>query len=287
MSTSALLFVTGAILLASLWRIIARAKTKPAANDIAFTSLVDGFAAASSLVILALTGFDRTVASDPTIWLLFGISILFATLGDYLLLVSTKYADLADTSILLPLSNFWTLLIAAIFLGETVSVQKMIAVALIIVGSMLTIMTTGKIVINRGILAITLYGICAALMNSIDKGISNAFAIPLYAAISYGASAIALFLLLGTKRVARIQEEWKLQGWWLSTIGVLWALFSFMLLSAYRHGDVSSVVPFTRLFIVVTTFYSLIVLKERARFVQKLIGSIIVTSGAILLAFSG
>lgn len=287
MSAVAILIVLAAIILASLWRIVAKAKTKPAANDIAFTSLVEGCAAITSVGIMIVSGFQLTTPLDPRIWGLFALSVILATLGDYLLLVSAKYADMADTSILLPLSNLWTLVIAALVLGEHVSLYKGFAVLLIIAGSMLTIMKTGRIILNRGIIAIVIYGITAAVMNAIDKGISNTFAIPLYAALTYGASSLLLALLLGTNRIAVLKKEWKLQGTWLAVIGVLWALFSIMLLTAYRFADVSSVVPFMRFFIVVTTLYSLFVLRERDRFVQKIIGSIIVTSGAILLAVWG
>ena len=285
MSPLAITFVVSAILLASLWRIVARSKTKDPTNDLAYTLITELFAAGTGLVILILTGFNLTVPIDPQIWALFALSISIATLGDYLLLISTKYADLADTSILIPLSNFWTLLLAFIFLGESISLQKSLAVGLIIIGSMLALMKTGKITVNKGIIAITLYGISSALMNTIDKGISDQFSIPLYATISYGVSAVLLYLFLGKKRAQIATTEWKKQGWWLGAVGVMWAMFSVMLLSAYNYMDVSTVVPLMRFFIVITTLYSLFVLKEKTRFIQKIVGSLLVTAGAILLAF--
>lgn len=285
MTPTAIMFVVSAIILASLWRIVARAKTKDPANDIAFTLITELFACGTGLVLLIITGFDLTVPISVQVWGLFAISILVATLGDYLLLISTKYADLADTSILIPLSNFWTLLLAYVFLAESVSLEKALAVGLIIIGSMLALMKTGKITVNKGIIAIFFYGISAALMNTIDKGISDQFSIPLYATISYGASAVLLYAFLGKKRATIATTEWNKQGWWLGAVGVMWSLFSFMLLSAYRYMEVSTVVPLMRFFIVITTLYSLFVLKEKTRFVQKIVGSLLVTSGAVILAF--
>jgi drug/metabolite transporter (DMT)-like permease len=287
MSPLALLYIAGTIIAASAWRIIVKAKTKTTTHDLAFSAIIDASAAGVGIILLAICGFDLTIPTTATPWILFGISIGIATLADYLILVSSKYADVADTSILLPLGNLWIALIAMFFLGEHVTPLRWVAIGCIVIGSMVAIAKTGKLLLNRGIVAILVYGVISAIMVNIDKGVSPQYSVFVYVILSYGLSSILMFLILGKKRVPTLQKEWKQQGWWLVVIGGIWALYSLMILSAYRLADVSTVIPFMRLFIVITTAYSLIFLKERDRLVQKIIGSLIVTFGAILLAYVG
>jgi drug/metabolite transporter (DMT)-like permease len=287
MSPLALLYVIGTIFMASLWRIVVKSKTKPTVNDLSFAALIDGSAAIITIVIFLCSKTPFSVPMHLLPWLGLGASIVLSTIGDYLILVSSKYADVADTSILLPLSNLWIALIAVVALGESITPFRWLAIGCIVVGSMITIAKTGRILLNKGIIAVLIYGIVNAIMVNIDKGVSPNFSLYVYIIIAYGTSSIILSFLLGRHALQTLKLEWKRQGWWLVVIGATWALFSIMILSAYKLADVSTVIPFMRLFIVITTAYSLIFLKERERIWQKIIGSVIVTVGAILLAYVG
>lgn len=287
MSLTALIFVVISVILASAWRIIAKVKTKPAKHDLAFAALVDGSAALFALIVLIFSSFHLTIPTNPFIWLMFGCSIILATFGDYLILISAKYADTADSSILLPLSNVWVLCIAVLFLHESVTPIKIVAILAIVIGSILTLMKSGKLLINRGITAAFIYGWVNAVMVNIDKGISTSFSFALYVFLSYACSSILMTGSLGKRGIPLVRQEATFQGWWILSIGLIWCLFSLTILNAYRFAGVSTVVPFMRLFIVVTTVYSIFVQKERDRMTRKIIGSIIVTAGAILLAYAG
>lgn len=287
MSSKAILYVILSVILASAWRIIAKAKTKPAKNDLAFTAIVDGSAAIFAFIYLIPSLFHLVIPHDATIWLLFGGSLALATIGDYLILVSSKYADTADTSILLPLSNIWILIIAFLFLHETITPMKIIAVCAIAFGCVLALMKSGKLLINRGIIAVFFYGWVNAIMVNIDKGISSQFSIFLYVCLGYSISSLLITLCLKRNGIKLLMEEAKYQGWWITAIGFIWSLFTITILNAYRFADVSTIIPFMRLFIVITTIYSIFIQKEKDRMVRKIIGSIIVTAGAITLAYVG
>lgn len=287
MSPLALLYIIGTIFMASLWRILVKTKTKPTVHDLSFAALIDGSAALVTILIFLCSGTSFTIPTHYLPWIGLGVSIVLSTIGDYLILVSSKYADVADTSILLPLSNLWIALIAVFALGENVTPFRWVAIGCIVVGSMITLAKTGKLLLNKGIIAVLIYGIVNAVMVNIDKGVSPNFSLYVYVIIAYGTSSIIMSLLLGRHAKQTLTSEWKRQGWWLVVIGATWSLFSIMILSAYKLSDVSTVIPFMRLFIVITTAYSLIFLKERGRMWQKIIGSIVVTVGAILLAYVG
>lgn len=272
-------------LFAFSWRITVRTKLKPGKNDIAFTALVDFFAALTTALFIPFFGIHFPNSTD--LLGLFLISVFLSAISDYLLMFATKNADTADTSILMPLSNIWVLLLAAVFLKESLSVWKVIGVIFIVVGSVVTLNKGKKFVINKGILAAFIYGWLITGTILIDKGISNNFSLPVYSMVFYFLSSAILTLLTGKQSIKKIATEWKINKWWGAAIGVQWALFSLTLLFAYAREEASKAVPIMRVFIVLVTIYSIFVMKERERMWQKIIGSVIVTGGALVLAYLG
>lgn len=267
------------------WRITVRTKLKPGKSDIAFTALVDFFAALTAALFIPFFGLHFPNSTE--LLGLFLVSVLLSAVSDYLIIFATKNADTADTSILMPLSNIWVLLLAVAFLKESISVWKIIGIILIVVGSVITLNKGRKFVINKGILAAFIYGWLITGTILIDKGISNNFSLPVYSMVFYFLSSAVLTLLTGKQPVKKIIAEWKINKWWSAAIGIQWALFSLTLLFAYAHEEASKAIPIMRIFIVLVTIYSVFVMKERERIWQKIIGSIIVTSGALILAYLG
>jgi len=267
------------------WRITVRTKLKPSESDIAFTALVDLFAALTVALFVPFFGIRFPNSTD--LLGLFFISVFLSAISDYLLLFATKNADTADTSILMPLSNIWVLLLAAIFLGESLSVWKIIGVMLIAIGSVVTLSRGRRFIVNKGILAALIYGWLITGTILIDKGISNNFSLPVYSMVFYFLSSAVLTLFSGRNSLAKITREWKINRWWSAAIGAQWGLFSLTLLFAYAHEEASKAVPIMRVFIVLVTIYSIFVMKERERLWQKILGSIIVTGGALILAYLG
>ncbi|MDD3647754.1 MAG: EamA family transporter [Candidatus Dojkabacteria bacterium] len=280
--TSWVLITILVAVLAGSWRIIIRG-TKQGGNDLAFTVLAEIIGGVSILVFLPFYHF--TVPTDLEIWLLLILSGIILSLSDYLVAYSSVHADTADASILMPFSNIFVLISAVIFLREELTRNKLISVVLIIVGTIITLYSRKRLVINKGVLAALLYGIVIAINFTIDKGISDNFSLPLYAFLIYIISGLCLSIFLGRNKIKTLVQEFKLQKKVVIGVGVVWGLFLLALLTAYSYGEASEVVPFMRIFIVFVTIYSIVVLKEHERLVRKLIGSIVVTCGAILLAY--
>lgn len=267
------------------WRITVRTKLKPSRSDMASTALIDLFGALTATLFIPFFGIK--IPSGFELLGLFLLSVFLSAISDYLLLYATKNADTADTSILMPLSNIWVLMLAALFLGESVSLWKTLGVILIAVGSIVSLNKGRKFVINKGIIAAFIYGWLITGTILIDKGISNNFSLPIYSAIFYFLSSAVLTLLSGKKSIKKIITEWKINKWWNAAVGAQWALFSLSLLFAYTQEEASKAVPIMRVFIVLVTIYSIFVMKEKERMLQKILGSIIVTGGALVLAYLG
>lgn len=265
------------------WRIVIR-KAKSNGNDIAFTIIAD---ITGALTILAfLLFFDLNFTANLNTWLLLILSGCIVALSDFLLVYSTKHANMADVSIMMPLSNVFILISSGIFLDEDITLQKSMSVFLIILGSIICLYKGKKLCINKGVLAAIFYGIVVSINFTIDKGISDRFPLPIYGALIYSISALFLFLILLRNKIKTIRNEIKLQKKIPFYVGIIWGLFSLTILVAYTYGEASQVIPFMRIFIVAITLYSIFVLKERERLYQKLAGAFLVTIGAIVLAYS-
>ena len=267
------------------WRITVRTKLKPSKSDLASTALIDFFGALTAVLFIPFFGIK--IPSGTELLGLFLLSVFLSAISDYLLLFATKNADTADTSILMPLSNIWVLLLATFFLGESLSLWKVVGVVLIATGSIITLSKGKKFVVNKGILAAFIYGWLITGTILIDKGISNNFSLPVYSAIFYFLSSAVLTILTGKNSFKKIITEWKINGWWNAAVGVQWALFSLALLFAYTREEASKAVPIMRVFIVLVTIYSIFIMREKERMWKKIFGSIIVTGGALVLAYLG
>lgn len=265
------------------WRITVKEKLKPSKSDLASTALIDFFGALTALLFIPFFGIK--IPNGTELLGLFLLSIFLSAISDYLLLSATKNADTADTSILMPLSNIWVLLLAAIFLKESFTLWKIAGVVLIAVGSIITLSKGKKLVVNKGIIFAFIYGWLITGTILIDKGISNNFSLPVYCAVFYFLSSAVLTLLSGRDSFKKIKMEWKINRWWNVAVGVQWALFSLALLFAYAREEASRAVPIMRIFIVFVTIYSIFFMKEKERKWQKIFGSIIVTLGALVLAY--
>lgn len=265
------------------WRITVRTKLKRSKNDLASTALVDFFAACTAALFIPLFGIRFPGSVD--IFGMFIVSVFLSAVSDFLILFATKNADTADTSIMMPLSNVWVLLLAVLFLKESFSFWKIAGVTMITLGSIITLRQRKTFVINKGIIASFVYGLLITGTILIDKGISSNFSLPLYSTIFYFLSSAVLTLLVGKQPLEKIVTEWKINTWWNAIIGLQWALFSLTLLFAYSQTEASKAVPIMRIFIVLVTIYSILVLKEKERMWQKIVGSIVVTGGALILAY--
>lgn len=265
------------------WRIVVRKEVKKGSNELAFTALTDFVGAVFALSFLPF--FKFTLPNELSIWILFLISGVFYAISDYLLIYGSVHAQVADASILTPLNSVYVLFASAIFLDEKLTGPKVISVCLIVIGSALTLYKGKRFVVNKGIIATFLYSFVITFVFLIDKGISENFSLPLYVSITYFVSSCILGLVIRGNRISLLKKEFNLQKKTIFKVGILWALFSLFLLLAYSYGEASRVIPFMRIFIVFVTLYSIFVLKEKERMVQKILGSFIVTVGAILLAY--
>ena len=283
MSWVGILLALAAAFFAFSWRITVRTKLKLGKNDMAFTALVDFFAALTAAAFIPI--FGLRLPANVSLLGIFLLSVVFSAVGDFLILYATKNADTADTSILMPLSNIWVLLLAAVFLKEPLSMFKVLGVVMIVLGSIITLSKGKKLVINKGIVAAFIYGWLITGTILIDKGISSNFSLPVYSAVFYFLSSCVLTLLTGRQPIKKIVAEFKINKFWSAAVGVQWALFSLTLLFAYSQAEASRVIPIMRVFIVMVTLYSVFVLKERERMWQKIAGSLIVTGGALVLAY--
>lgn len=250
-------------------------------------------AKAQTIVFLGLAGvFTFTISvfrglSFPKFPLLlpnFILLTIFGTIAPILTFRAFQLIDVAKVGILLSSQRLWTVLAAFIFLGETLTTSKVFGTILILIGVAIISWKKHKIEIGKG----EFYAILAAFLYGISY--VNAFYILQHLdAISFEAYASLLpaFLLLvvqpGTIKKIRFYFVPK-NAARISIAVILDIIATVSLYVAYQIGrNASQIAPLSTTPIMFTVILAAIFLNERENLINKIIGSIVVIAGAILV----
>lgn len=89
----------------------------------------------SSWVGITGGGFGLLKAIPPMSWLLIGIEAILATLvGDWAYYAAIKHGDVSMVSIIMASSPLVTMLFASVFLGEHITILRVVGACLIVLG---------------------------------------------------------------------------------------------------------------------------------------------------------
>lgn len=237
------------------------------------------------LVLLFFLPFEKIIYifNFQIITVLILLSFAFAIV-DLLFIRGRQLEEVSVVSILVQLGNFWALIGGAIILKETITVSKIIAVSLIVFGSILLIWQRQKIILSKGKYFIILASILFTLSSFVDKKMSAYFSASLYKAILFFIEAVILFLLFLPGKFRAIKEEFKLQGKAIIFVGPLLSLAMFFLVKAFQAGgEASKVLPVFSLSLAFSVLAGIIFLKERKNIPKKIIAMILVFIGTLLL----
>jgi len=251
-----------------------------------------------TLLALPLLGlFTLALTSEyPRIDGLFVLSVLGAAgLNVVAHLASTKALKLADASLVTPLLAFspvFTLLISAIFLGETPSVRGALGVGLVLIGGYwLTASSADWLVpfkslaLKPGVLLVLLAGLLWAITPLLEK-----------TAIRHTSPESPRFVALVTTTLLTLTLTPMVATCGRQAIGQLvlhrreWLLAALIAGSAptlgytaFSLGFVGYVTTLFKLSTIMTVLWGFLFLKER-HVAQRLPGSLVMVAGAILIA---
>lgn len=238
------------------------------------------------LVVATINGLNFTGFSN-VIGNLVLTAVLYAGMN-YFLFKSFKQSEASIVTILFSTNAGWMLLGSAFFLGESITIPKLIGIALIIGVTALISTESGKVKIDKKLV----YPLEAAFLLGLafvnDAYILNSVELLTYLAIAFLLPGFTLLLSLVPgkkyKEIANLTKSDLMKNVLLS---VLYAASTILVFYSYKIGaDASVVGPLQQLSVFGTVILSYILLKERKNLGKKAIATILAIAGGIILTLS-
>lgn len=209
---------------------------------------------------------------------LLGITELFSV---YVFMKMHALTELSISSIISRLRIIWSPLLAWLLVGERLTMPEYIGIVIIFLG--LAVVTSPKqIRTDRGIHIALLFSFSSALLSIVLKwtgGIANT------EVIIVSQSIVPLFILPicmknATKRIVKIG---KTNLFHTLVGGAFNVASSYLLVEALRVADASKVVGLYQAMTLFSVLFGIFILKEKEKLLAKIIGSLIVITGIMLM----
>ena len=221
-----------------------------------------------------------------TAWMLVLLSSIFwvfiAVIGFY----AYKYTQVSLKSPLSESRVLWVLLFAVIFLKEKLILDKVLGIILIFIS--LIILTYKKQkkfgdLTDKGVQLTLLTALLTAGVAIIDKSALQYFTPGTFGFLVYFIPGLIL-LGFGKGHFKDVKKILKTKHYYLGVVVVLGFLFYYFNLKAYQIADVTQVFPVIRLSTAFTVIFGIIFLKEKENVFKKLIATVIIFLGILLLS---
>lgn len=262
-------------------RVVSRLFLRKQGNALAFTAISD-FIAGFVLVPLLIFGWE--IPNNFWPWIFFAGIVIFAFLSDWLSFTSLKLIDVSAYQILNQLRHVFIIFAGFFIFAESLSINKFLAVFIIIAGVLVMLYERGKFYWSKGALLAILSTLAAVVAFIFAKLATQSFSESFMAASELMLIGVLGFVFLGFNP-KKISGEWKTNKWGLVFSGILFGLFELFLFLALDQGDISKVIPVTQSALVFGVLMGIFLLKEKSRLWQKIIGMLIIIGGIILIYF--
>lgn len=223
-------------------------------------------------------------SGDSVYWRVAAMGAIY-TLGAFFWFKAVKVIPISEAAIISATRPFWILLGSSLFLAELVSQEKILGIALITVGIMVVYWRQGALrSFGRGQTLALLASILFAVGFLNDFTIVSRFSLPVYLFIGYLFPGVGL-MLIQPKAIPKIKLLLKkkriFQSFLLAIVSVLGigSIYSAYLVG----GEASRIMPVNQSSVVLTVILAAFFLKEREKLGRKLIGSILVVLGVMIL----
>lgn len=271
------------ILFASIASLLQRVLLKEEQSDpVAYAIFFQLIIAVLFFICIAFTGFHLPPLK-PFIFYLFLMTVLYG-LANWFLFKGLKTTEASETSILWSSKSIWTMITAIIFLKEPFDLKRMMGMFLVIAAIIVINWKRKEWKLNKGHFFILIGAICSGVAFTNDAFLLNHFELLSYLAIAFllpslfllaikPKSIIKFKLFLDKKRLFLMMVAASFLG-----VAALAIFYSYQ-----KGGDASQIIPISQSSTVLIVIFAFIFLKERSRFPQKLIGSLLAFLGVLLL----
>ena len=140
-----------------------------------------------------------------------------------------------------------------------------------------------KFKINKHILLGIIANICMTIALLIDVNYSNEFNLPIYVAITIIVPSILIFFVERIK-IKDIKEEYKINNKKIIFLtAISWSVMMITKLRAYQLGNITIVATLCSLTVILNIIFSYIFVNEKDNMLKKIISSILIIIGIILI----
>ncbi|TSC62365.1 MAG: Uncharacterized protein Athens041674_528 [Parcubacteria group bacterium Athens0416_74] len=214
------------------------------------------------------------------------IATFFYGMYDTFQFFARKHIQASQYTVMFQVLPIIVLVGSALFLNETVYVEKVGAMGLIILGNIVALSHNFRTIPRRGLAFMAITVVSVAFAYVADKAVLHHYPIGFYAFLMFVApSAYVLGAMLVVREPFRnVVTEFKRASWKLPIISILGVVGYFSFLLTLSKVDASIAVTLAYTSTVLTTIGGIVILKERDGLMRKIIGAFVVFTGVALLA---
>ncbi len=265
--------------------LLSRVLSVKSTDPLAFSVVYGLFSAVFSVILLLIQSEKLTAITAPILFVTFLATVgygVFETLQFF----ARKYVEASRSTLIFQFAPAATFIASILFLREGLSLQKLLAVILIVGGNLIALYKHGGQISRFGLATTAGSAVALGLAYVGDKVASPHYPFGLYMAISYFFPTLyvfLLFLILRRGDFSPLKREFLSESWRLPFLSLISVSGYYFLLKTLRITQASVAVPIVFSSTLLTVLGGILILKEQSNIEQKLVGAIFVFLGIILL----
>lgn len=264
-------------------RLLIRSMLRKGGNSIAFMAIHN---AAAGLLLLPIALYHPVIPDNPGSWFVLVLAFVAFFLGDLCAFLSLERIEASVYQILGQVRHIIVLIGGFLLFNELITSGKVISIVLLMLGVIIALVEKSRVELSRGVL----FGVASPIFislgflaikqisNDVSTGVSAAFVLTASGALAYG----MLFARSQWHDRAVSKKNFKI----LLFAAALFSLFELVLFTALDLGEASKVTPVVQSSLLFTLIGGYLFLNERERLIQKIIGSLLIIAGIVLIFFS-
>lgn len=251
-------------------------------NASALTVLLEFFTAVFALLLSPF--FEYKFASGTMSYIIIAIVTIIYAFTDRLNIEARYGLDPSSFSMLKQLSTVFLVIFGFLFLKEAFIIKKFIGIVIIIIANvLLSVNKSGKIELNKYFIMAVLSNFLFAIAMFINVNIATEFNIGIYTVFTVLVPSI-LIKVFNNLSFKDLKEEFNLYNKKkFLMVSLAWCIMLISSVKAYEYGSISVVAPLLTLTTILNTIYEYFVDKNRKNLYYKLIISILIIIGVILI----
>ena len=271
-----IVYLVSAIIFAQTFK-KANRKMKDAGS---LTILLEVFTALFALLFIPF--FDFVFPPLESIFVLVVVIIIYAFTDR--LNIEVRYGlDPSIFSMLKQLSTVFLIILGFVFLKEELVLKRVVGAGIIVFANFLLAFEKGKFKLNRYFIMAIISNLLFAIAMLINVNISDNFNLGIYTMCTVLFPAILIFIF-EKHSIKELKKEFKRYNKFDFLLSAFtWCLMLISSVRAYQIGNVSVVAPLLTLTAILNTAYEYFINKNKSKFIQKLIASILILIGVLLV----